>query len=58
MQTGDSHDYFKKYHISASVLIIYIENKNWKSIARENGAGPSINYVHPDANVKFGFIAP
>ena len=58
MQTGDSHDYFKKYHISASVFRNYIENKNWKSIPRENGAGPSINYVHTDAKGKFGIIAP
>jgi cyclic pyranopterin phosphate synthase len=58
MQTGDRHDYFKKYHISASVFRNYIENKNWNSIPRENGAGPSINYVHPDAKGKFGIIAP
>ena len=29
MQTGDSREYFKKYHVSSKVFINYINQNNW-----------------------------
>ena len=58
MQTGDSLEYFKKYHVSASVFKNYLLKKNWNEVARVADAGPSINFVHSNYKGKFGIIAP
>ena len=58
MQTGDSLEYFKKYHVSASVFKNYLKKKNWNEVARVADAGPSINFVHSNYKGKFGIIAP
>ncbi|MDA0870714.1 MAG: GTP 3',8-cyclase MoaA [Proteobacteria bacterium] len=58
MQTGDSLEYFKKYHVSASVFKNYLIKKNWNEVARVADAGPSINFVHSNYKGKFGIIAP
>jgi cyclic pyranopterin phosphate synthase len=58
MQTGDSLEYFKKYHVSASVFKNYLLKKNWNEVARVADAGPSINFVHANYKGKFGIIAP
>ena len=58
MQTGDSLEYFKKYHVSASVFKNYLIKKNWNEVARVADAGPSIDFVHSNYKGKFGIIAP
>ena len=58
MQTGDSLEYFRKYHVSASVFKNYLIKKNWNEVARVADAGPSINFVHSNYKGKFGIIAP
>ena len=58
MQTGDSLEYFKKYHVSASVFKNYLLKKKWNEVARVADAGPSINFVHSNYKGKFGIIAP
>ena len=58
MQTGDNLNYFKKYHVSSSVFKDYLNRNKWNSIERVSDAGPSINYVNPNSNGKFGIIAP
>ena len=58
MQTGDSLEYFKKYHVSASVFKNYLIKKNCNEVARVADAGPSINFVHSNYKGKFGIIAP
>ena len=58
MQTGDSLEYFKKYHVSASVFKNYLIKKKWNEVARVADAGPSINFVHSNYKGKFGIIAP
>ena len=58
MQTGDSLEYFRKYHVSASVFKNYLNKKNWNEVARVADAGPSINFVHSNYKGKFGIIAP
>ncbi len=58
MQTGDSLEYFRKYHVSASVFKNYLIKKNWNEVARVTDAGPSINFVHSNYKGKFGIIAP
>jgi cyclic pyranopterin phosphate synthase len=58
MQTGDNLDYFKKYHISSKIFKEYLNNNNWIYQTLGKDAGPSLNYINPDYEGKFGIIAP
>ena len=58
MQTGDSIDYFKKYHISSKVFTNYLNGNNWIFQTHGKDSGPSRNYINPNYKGKFGLIAP
>jgi cyclic pyranopterin phosphate synthase len=58
MQTGDSIDYFKKYHISSKVFTNYLNENNWIFQTHGKDSGPSKNYINPNYKGKFGLIAP
>ena len=58
MQTGDSLDYFRKYHISSKIFKEYLDKNNWIYQTLGKDAGPSLNYINPDYKGKFGIIAP
>ena len=58
MQTGDNLDYFRKYHISSKIFKEYLDKNNWIYQTLGKDAGPSLNYINPDYEGKFGIIAP
>ena len=58
MQTGDNLDYFKKNHVSSKIFKAYLEKNNWISQTFGKDAGPSLNFIHPTFEGKFGLIAP
>ena len=58
MQTGDNLDYFKKYHISASKFVDFLNNDNWIIQTFGKDAGPSKNFIKAEYKGKFGVIAP
>ena len=58
MQTGDNLEYFKKNHISSKIFKDYLEKNNWISQTYGKHAGPSLNFMHPEFEGKFGLIAP
>jgi len=58
MQTGDGLDYFKKYHIPAKIFKNYLNKNKWIHQTLGRDAGPSLNYIHPEYEGKFGIIAP
>ena len=58
MQTGDSIEYFKKYHISSKIFSDYLNENNWIFQTHGKDSGPSRNYINPDYKGKFGLIAP
>tara|TARA_B100002052_G_scaffold193085_1_gene176021 strand:- start:21 stop:1013 length:993 start_codon:yes stop_codon:yes gene_type:complete len=58
MQTGDSIEYFKKYHISSRIFTDYLNENNWIFQTHGKDSGPSKNYINPDYRGKFGLIAP
>ncbi len=58
MQTGDSINYFKKYHISSKVFTNYLNENNWIFQTHGKDSGPSKNYINPNYKGKFGSIAP
>ena len=58
MQTGDSIEYFKRYHISSRIFTDYLNENNWIFQTHGKDSGPSKNYINPDYLGKFGLIAP
>ena len=58
MQTGDNLDYFRKYHISSTIFKEYLDKNSWIYQTLGKDAGPSLNYINPDYEGKFGIIAP
>ena len=58
MQTGDSLDYFRKYHVPAAKFVSYLNKNNWIFQTLGRDAGPSKNYLNPEFKGKFGVIAP
>lgn len=58
MQTGDNLAYFKKRHLSAEVIETQLLARGWVRNIRINGAGPAVNFTHPDYQGAIGLIAP
>lgn len=58
MHTGDNLDYFKKRHLSAEVIRAQLLELGWIENIRVNGAGPAVNFTHPDYLGAIGLIAP
>jgi cyclic pyranopterin phosphate synthase len=58
MQTGDSIEYFKRYHISSKIFTDYLNENNWIFQTHGKDSGPSKNYINPNYKGKFGLIAP
>ena len=58
MQTGDNLDFFKKNHVSSEIFKNYLEENKWVYQTYGKDAGPSLNYIHPGYDGKFGLIAP
>ena len=58
MQTGDNHEYYRKFHIASKAFSEYLIKNNWIFQTLGKDAGPSKNYINPDYKGKFGLIAP
>lgn len=58
MQTSDNGVYFKANYVNAELLRKELLANGWKEIAREPGAGPAIEFGHPDYAGRVGIIAP
>ena len=58
MQTGDNLDYFRKYHVSSKIFKEYLNKNDWIYQTLGKHAGPSLNYINPKYEGKFGIIAP
>ena len=58
MQTGDNLAYFRKYHIPATVIRNKLAERGWSLLERAEGAGPAVEYAHPDYAGRIGLIAP
>ena len=58
MQTGDNLEYFKKFHVSATVLRDKLLADGWNIKPRLADAGPAVEMEHPDYVGTIGIIAP
>lgn len=58
METGDNREYFARHHLRASHIESQLIERGWRPVPREEGAGPAIEYAHPDSSGRIGLIAP
>lgn len=58
MRTNDNAPFFERHHLAGAVIAERLEQLGWKRQAREAGAGPAIDYVHPQQPGRIGIIAP
>lgn len=58
MRTNDNPDFFTRHHLPGASVASRLERCGWSRIAHQAGAGPAIEYVHPDATGRIGIIAP
>ncbi|MGZ9097485.1 MAG: GTP 3',8-cyclase MoaA [Micavibrio sp.] len=58
MQTGDNLAYFRKHHIPATVIRNKLALRGWTLQERGEGAGPAVEYAHPDYTGRIGLISP
>ena len=58
MQTGDNLSYFRRHHIPATIVKEKLQARGWELRERHIGAGPAIEYAHPDYKGRIGIIAP
>ena len=58
MQTSDNGAYFKVNYINAERLRNELLTTGWQELAREPGAGPAVEFGHPEYSGRIGIIAP
>lgn len=58
MQTGDNLAYFRKHHVPATIIRNKLSLRGWVLQERGEGAGPAVEYAHPDYAGRIGLIAP
>ncbi|QKG71169.1 GTP 3',8-cyclase MoaA [Erythrobacter mangrovi] len=58
MRTNDNAAFHAEQRTPGEVIRLRLEEAGWQPLAREIGAGPSIDYAHPDFVGRIGLIAP
>ena len=58
METGTNKDYFARHHIRGVEIRDRLNVLGWSERAREEGAGPAMEFSHPDFRGQIGIIAP
>ncbi|MCL6271369.1 GTP 3',8-cyclase MoaA [Sansalvadorimonas sp. 2012CJ34-2] len=58
METGDTNDFFLKYHVSGATVRSKLIERGWLLDARAADAGPAQEFSHPDYQGKIGLIMP
>lgn len=58
MQTGDNNVFFRGHHLSAGVVRNRLIERGWQEKPRAEGAGPAVEFTHPDSRGTIGLIAP
>lgn len=58
MQTGDNADFFARHHLRADALQSWLLEQGWRELPRAADAGPAREFIHPQYQGRFGFIAP
>ena len=58
MRTNDNASFFDERHVAGQSIIDRLEAFGWQRLPREVGAGPAIEFGHPEAKGRIGIIAP
>lgn len=58
METGTNKEYFARHHIRGQEIRDRLDALGWSERAREEGAGPAMEFSHPDFRGQIGIIAP
>ncbi|WP_427965502.1 GTP 3',8-cyclase MoaA [Altererythrobacter sp.] len=58
MRTNDNASFFAERHLPGQTVIDQLEGLGWNRRARDPGAGPAVEYCHPQAKGRIGIIAP
>ena len=58
MRTNDNPAFFAERHLAGQTVIAALERLGWTRLPRAPGAGPAVEYGHPQAQGRIGLIAP
>lgn len=58
MRTNDNAAFFAERHLPGKFVMERLEHLGWKKVVRQAGAGPAVEYGHPEALGRIGIIAP
>ncbi len=58
MQTRDNKSFFDAHHLSGETLVRFLQEQGWVVALPKEGAGPAVEFVHPNSMGKIGLIAP
>ncbi len=58
MKTEKNSEFFKKNHINAGALKLFLQKNDWKIMNKKSTDGPAIVYRHNDYEGSIGIIAP
>lgn len=58
MRTNDNAAFFAERHLSGQTVMDRLKHLGWQPVARSAGAGPAVEYAHPQARGRIGVIAP
>lgn len=58
MRTNDNAPFFAERHVPGQTVIDALERSGWSRLPRAPGAGPAVEFAHPDARGRIGIIAP
>lgn len=58
MRTNDNADFFAARHVPGDSIVRRLEAAGWQRLPRDAGAGPAVEFGHPEARGRIGVIAP
>ena len=58
METGLSHQFFKKHHLSGEPIKQQLLSEGWTRVIRDKSAGPAQEFQHPEYQGRIGLIMP
>lgn len=58
MRTNDNAAFFADRHLAGQSVINRLQALGWSRLPRQAGAGPAVEFGHPEAKGRIGIIAP
>src|SRR5690606_37033297 len=58
MRTGGNQTYFEAHHLSGGAVVDKLHDRGWHAMPRKEGAGPAVEFEHPQSLGRIGLIAP